>query len=89
MRSSEERLKNTLWRVIHYMPGVDSLDLYKQKEERLVDIYSDRGEEARIKAEEIYNSLTRTRGEIGLYRGIFAVKMRKADKLPKRKRKIK
>lgn len=49
-------------------------------------IYSGIGTPGRLAAERKYATVTRKRGRIGLYRGIFPVKMRPANQLPKNKK---
>jgi len=62
-------LENIIWRVLQNVPGEDFV----------YPIYSGRGEEARQKAEKIYNTVIRDTGRIGLYKGIYPIKTREAD----------
>lgn len=60
----------TIWRVLHRVPGKTLAQT----------IYWGRGEKAQQTAEQKYKTVRRRSGRIGLYRGIFAVHTRVADK---------
>lgn len=62
-----------IWRVLHRVP----------ERKLAISIYWGRGTKAKQKAERTFATVTRTNGTIGLYRGIFPVKLRQANKLPK------
>jgi len=72
MKTLEEKSKTTIWKVLHFAPG----------EEYPREIYKGRGENARLVAKQRYNSVVRAKGKIGLYRGTYSVKIRRADVLP-------
>ncbi len=71
----EDRIKdpNTIWRVLHLVQG--------QPYARTM--YSGRGEQAKKIAEQKYGTIMLEKGRIGLYIGIYPMKIRRAYKIPK------